>query len=272
MTINTKAILSWYTGKSLEGAALALDLLEKSEDAGFWLPGSSRKVTSLLSKQNVANKLAKSHASSSSILTYALIEMQFGAFKRAPDVLVKLAGGTSGRPADFAVLADVRRWAETFTPVATLVHLLDSRRPKPTIVCKTLSRSVVSNLYGKLGMSLASLETPPMKGEWVDVTRPIKGDRYGRSETVKVWHVEILWPEGTRHHRSRFANGSAAGNMQCEACGHAIRDPYNWCPLVAREADGIYSSLWCGKDCARKLLECEVDSGEAIYTNREVAP
>jgi hypothetical protein len=271
VNLNTQAILSWYSGKSLEGAGLALDLLEKSEDAGFWLPGASRKVRSLLSKQNVANKLAKTHASSSSILSYALIEMRFGAFGRATNVLVKLAGlGATEGPA--SVKYDVRRWAETFSPVAELVALLDSRRPKPTIICKTLSPSVVANLAGKLGMSLASVAVPPMKGEWRDVTRPIKGDRYGRNETVKVWHVEILWPEGTRHFRSRFANGSNAGNMQCEACGHAIRDPYNWCPLVATEADGIPSSLWVGHDCARKLLECEVDSGEAIYSGRAVAP
>jgi hypothetical protein len=273
--MNAQAILSWYSGKSLEGASLALDLLEKSEGAGYWLPGASRKVRSLLSKQNIAAMQAKViKVALPTSLQPLMYEMTYGNFQNSLRVLDKIEVAAQSRLSDpeASAMRAFRGWAKDFAPIAKLVALLDSRRPKPTIVCKTLSPSVVANLSGKLGMSLASIGIPPMKGEWVDVTRPIKGDRYNRTETVKVWHVEIIWPDGTRHLRSRFAHGSNAGNMQCEACGHAIRDPYNWLPLVAREADGIPSSLWVGRDCARKLLECEVDSGEAIYSGRAVAP
>lgn len=252
--INRATILSWFSGKALLEATRALDLLAASEAAGYWLPNSSRFVRSRLTKQAVARKLAGTAPGTPS----ALYEMRNGNFMHAPKILA------TKEP------ADVTRWARDFAPLAELVALLDSRRPKPVIVCKTLSPSVVTHLSGKLGLALTSVEIPPSKGEWRDVTRPIKGDRYGRTETVKIWHVEIIWPAGIRHGRSCFGT-SNAGNAQCEACGHAIRDPYNWCPLVAREADGEPTSLWVGKDCARKLLECEVDGGEAIYEGRVTA-
>jgi hypothetical protein len=251
--IAADTILAWYSGKSLAGAKIALDLLAKSEAAGYWLPNASRIVKSRLNKQNIAAKCARA-------LPGDVYEMKHGCFMSAPKLLDNRAAPEL-----------LRQWAADFAPVAELVAQLDARRPKPVIVCKTLSPSVVAHLARQLGLNLASVEIPPMKGEWVTVTRPIRGDRYGNTETVQVWSITILWPEGTRHCRSKFSYGSRAGNSQCEACGHAIQDFYNWVPLMAKETDGIASSLWVGRDCARKLLDCQVDNGEAIYHGR-VAP
>lgn len=264
------SILSWYTGKSLAGAQEALDLVSASEQQEFWLPGASRRAYSLLGKANVAIKAADPVMRSN---TYdhpayrAIFAMKFGGVKDAPKLLATTPSPSSVSEADRPLTATARRWCEDFAPLARRMAELDARRPKPVIVCGTLSRAVVDNVAAKLGLVLDSIEVPPQTGEWVSEERPVK-DRPGKTEIVKVFRVTIHWPPGTRHRRSKFSYGSRAGNNQCEACGHAIKDPYNWCPLMAREADGSYSSLWVGKDCAKKLLGCKVDSGEAIYTGR----
>lgn len=180
-------------------------------------------------------------------------------------MLASLPSVAATPPAHRDALASVLDWANDWAPIADAVALLDSRRPKPVIVLGTLSRTVVANLSAAVGLDLATVVVPPMHGEWCEVICQRKGARAGEMETVKIWHVEIEWPPGTRQHASKFGT-SRAGNPQCEACGHAIRDVFNWCPLLAYTTDGTPCALWTGKDCACKLLGSDVvDSGQAIY-------
>lgn len=261
-------VLRWFSGKGAVAAQHALDLMVASEAAEAWIPGASRKVRAALNKQNVARKRADATGihDYSHPLHNGLSDMRYGSYGRAARSLdVKMPATATNAELDAAAM--LRDWAADWAPIAARLDELDARRPKPVIVLGTLSPTVVANVAGALGLELASVAVPPMHGEWREVTRQRKGARPGVTETVKVWHIEIDWPAGTRHCRSRFSSGSNAGNSQCEACGHAIRDPYNWCPLMLIESDGITSSLWVGKDCACKLLGSDVvNSGEAIYT------
>jgi hypothetical protein len=268
---NMSNIEQWFSGKSLEGAIYALNLLNRSVDEGQWLKGASHKVRAALNKQNVAKKLALALRGNVADhdLQYALSDMSYGSFDRA-DHCMAIQDPPAGWATTFEkeALALVRRWAADWAPISAQLAMLDARRSRPVVVCKTLSPSVVANLTTQLGLDLTTVFVPPQHGEWREIERPIKGDRYGRTERVQVWHSWIEWPVGTAHNRSRFCDGSQAGNSQCHACGHAIKDPYNWCPLVAVAPQGQLYALWVGKDCARKLLECEVNSGEAVYENR----
>lgn len=270
MTVAFDAIiLRWFSGKGAVAAAHAFALMVESEAAGYWIPGASRRVRAALNKQNVARKRAAAVGirDYSHPLHAGLSDMQYGSYGRAAKHMGAVGLPATATAAEFAAETMIRAWATDWAPIVSRLDALDAYRPKPVIVLGTLSPTVVAHVAGTLGLELASVAVPPMHGEWRWVTRPRKGARNGEVELVKIWHVEIDWPAGTRHCRSKFADGSRAGNSQCEACGHAIRDPYNWCPLMLIESDGVPSSLWVGKDCARKLLGSDVvDSGEAVYT------
>ena len=105
-----------------------------------------------------------------------------------------------------------------------------------------------------------------MHGEYVEVM--IKGQK------VSVYEVVIDWPDGTLHFRSKFLRSE--NHELCQACGHAIKDPFNWVPILAYgteplehqligvPAKSVPYSLWVGRDCAHKLFGCEAE-GDAIY-------
>ena len=140
-----------------------------------------------------------------------------------------------------------------------MLKLLDSRKPIPTLVCKTLSPTVLVNVGKTMGVELDSIAVPEIVWKWVK--------RTGKGGLVfEIAVPKIIWPKGTRHNTSRFAKGTAH-NVQCHACGHAIKNVYNWVPLLANAAGFITPgpvSLWVGRDCARKLFGCEV-TGDAEW-------
>lgn len=281
-------IEKWFSGKALAVIqTFVLPTLKQAEELGYWPKGVSRKIRAALNKQNVAKKFAKTHDRNydhrdhnfgkledvadvrgsrwheAKLRGYNLVvAMSFGQFESAPK-LRSLA--TNLVPfclvnAELDALATATQWCEDFIPVAELVSLLDSRRPRPTIVCKTLSPTVLENLNKTLSVDLRDVQGCPVEYVWVDRINK-KGEKYQISVAV------LKWPEGTQHGVSRFSWGSKAGNKQCEACGHAIKDSCNWIPLVGLTPTGPIS-LWTGKDCAHNLFGCEID-GEAEYKRSE---
>jgi hypothetical protein len=280
-------IEKWYSGKALGAIqSYVLPMLAQAEAEGCWPKGASRKVRAALNKQAVALKFAnandrrdRDHGTEgllsdvsddrrpgyySECRGWLLVHnMMFGQFARAREALV-LADALKPHcvnDAERHALALARQWAQDFAPVAELVVLLDSRRPRPVLVCKTLSRTVLDNVGRAMDIDLDSIEAPKMEMEWVETLLP-------NGQVVQMPRVKVLWPEGTRHDTSRFAYG-VAFNQQCHACGHAIKNPFNWVPLLAQTPQGPVS-LWVGRDCAKNLFECEV-SGEALYDHGAAA-
>jgi hypothetical protein len=84
---------------------------------------------------------------------------------------------------------------------------------------------------------------------------------------VKVGRV--VWPEGTEHACSRFA--ASGSQNQCHACGHAIRNAFNWVPLVVENAEGVPHALWVGRDCAENLFGIKA-TGELEYAGESLPP
>jgi hypothetical protein len=273
-------IATWFAGKALSVLTdYTLPTLAAAEARGYWDPHESRKVRASLNKQRPAEKFARANekllesipdaprpAGSQPRWTAgpgwsAAHAMRYGAVMSAPEVLASIQGLRSrATTADQRQALDhVERWARDFAPVADLLSLLDSRRPKPTFVMGSLSPSVVANLGTSLGIAFDTVRVPEMEGRWVDVT--VKG------RAQRAWIVVIKWPANTVHGASRFVHGSRAGNSQCEACGHAIKDPFNWVPLLA-DVTGRPHSLWVGRDCARKLFAVDI-KGDCQYEGRE---
>ena len=275
-------ILEWYSGKARDTiVSFTIPALVECEVLGCWKKGVARTVRATLNKQNVAARWARDVEAALRIerdyahpLHNALSNLRYGSYGRAPEMLAaasleKIRSGPylytptkgEGRGVAQDVGAALERWARAFAEVAELVALLDSRRPKPVVVMGTLSPTVAQNVSAHVGVDISTIQSPAMHGEWVE--RLIKGKK------VTVYEVVIDWPDGTRHNKSRFLN--SASNSLCQACGHAIQDPYNWVPILAYGPSGGAAtapySLWVGRDCARKLFGCEVE-GDAVYVGR----
>ena len=261
-------ILEWFSGKARDTiVSFTIPALLESEQLGYWKKGVARRVGATLNKQNVAAKWARKveekfgeHAFGSFHLRHdhplddAQSSLLFGSFARAPELLRKLLAAPTFSDAEKPYAQDAISWAQAFTPVANLVQLLDSRRPKAVVVMATLSPTVAKNVSAHIGLDASTIQSPPMHGEWGEVM--LKGRK------VRVYEVVVDWPDGTRHNTSRFHN-----HAQCQACGHAIQNPFNWVPLLAYNAEKVPLSLWIGRDCAWKLFGCKVE-GDAIYPNR----
>jgi hypothetical protein len=267
------AIQKWYRGKALEVMRTqTIPMLAEAAALGYWLPGVSRKVKAALNKQNVAAKFARANRETFEPLADGerlstathrgwsiVIAMQHGVVGSAARVaetveaLRPVAAALGGDAAKMALaqLDVAAQWAADFQPIAELVYALDATRPKPVIVLGSLSRTVADNVGKVMAIDFDTLEVPPTEWTWVE--QEIKG------ATVRVPVGRIIWPEGTRHFVSRYARG----NDQCHACGHGIRNPWNWVPLVAQTAAGPVS-LWVGRDCARNLFKAEV-TGDGRY-------
>lgn len=287
-----EAILEWYSGKARDTiVSFTIPALVESEQLGYWKKGVARTVRATLNKQNVAQKLSRSIEAQIGApdrwsngrprlgydhpLHEGASDMLYGSYGRAAKHLTPEAKAKRDAQGTFTLATKagpvnvnetIERWARAFAEVAGLVELLDSRRPKPVFVMKTLSPTVAENLSAHIGIDVRTLQTPDMHGEYVEVV--IKGQK------VSVYEIVIDWPEGTLHYRSRFLHSE--NNELCQACGHAIKDPYNWVPILAygaepleRQIGGVTPqtvpySLWVGRDCAEKLFSCQVD-GDAIY-------
>jgi hypothetical protein len=292
--VRFESILEWFSGKARDTIVnFTIPALVESESLGYWKKGVSRTVHATLNKQNVAKNVARAIEAqvgtpdrwSNGVprLAYdhplheGASDMQYGSFGRAPRHLTAEAKTKRDAEGDFTFTpkgaaaptsanATIERWARAFAEVAELVELLDSRRPKPVFVMKTLSPTVADNLSAHIGIDVRTLQVPEMHGEYEEVV--VKGHK------VQVYVVVIDWPEGTLHFRSRFLHSE--NNELCQACGHAIKDPYNWVPILAygdepreqqladRPAKQVPYSLWVGRDCAAKLFGCQVE-GDAIY-------
>jgi hypothetical protein len=263
-----EAILEWFSGKSRDTIVnFTIPALIECEQIGFWKKGVARTVKASLNKQNVAAKWAKACEKKFGVnsygsvrmphdhpLTAAEFAMSYGHFERAPRVLKDLLAAKKMSPDVAEMAQDAIRWAKAFVELANLIELLDSRRPKPVVVMKTLSPTVAENLTAHIGIDVSTIQMPEMHGEWVEFTY--------KGKTQQVWQVVIDWPEGTKHFASKFLHSE--NNDLCQACGHAIKDPYNWLPILSYDKEKTPYSLWVGRDCASKLFGCKVE-GEAIY-------
>lgn len=265
-------ILEWYSGKARETiVSFTIPALIECEQLGYWKKGVARTVRATLNKQNVAAKLARKiekefgehaygsfHLRGDHPLYEAEAALLFGSFERAPRLL-KSFTPKAFSDAEKPYAQDAIRWAQAFAPVAELVALLDERRPKPVFEMATLSPTVAKNISEHIGLDVSTIQVPPMHGEWFEFEH--------KGKKARVWLVVIDWPEGTLHNKSRF--DYSANHSLCQACGHAIKDPYNWCPILAYGTDGKTPyALWVGRDCAGKLFGCKVE-GDAIYKGRQ---
>lgn len=274
---NLDPIKHWYSGKALRAIEdYVIPTLVEAEAQGFWQKHASRKVRAALNKQTVARKFALYQLERGVLPSIfsgdgasdwrgegrsACHAMEFGRVQDAPHLVTALQHvanrvKTSEQAEAFRTAFE---WAKSFAPVAELLDLLDSRRPPRVLVLGTLSPLVAEHLGASLQLKLKTCRFPKFVRRWIKWTDP-KTNR-----ECKMCVVDIIWPEGTLHGTSRYKG--TAENQQCEACGHAIKSPFNWVPLVIDDRNAVPHSFWVGRDCAGKLFGVKVE-GEGLYAER----
>lgn len=262
-------MLSWFSGKSLENAKLALDLLAQSEALGYWIPNASRKVRAAMSKQNVAAKYAGKHLNAMEYFGINISDQRweegspaefgreirsafsYGNIYRIQDLDFDAARKTARNDLEKEIVENGRRFAADFAEVAALITRLDATRPKPVFTSIGVSPTLTATLtdLGVGGASLDTIRPCPMEHVLVEKTNPKTGKKYFEYET------RLVWPENTVHGASRY--DQTRNNMQCQACGHAIKNAFNWVPLLVDVA-GVPHSLWVGRDCCKSLFGIEM--------------
>lgn len=271
-SIDRAAVLSWFTGKGLEKATVALEQVMASVEQGFWTPGVSRSAMAVLSKSNVAATMARNNRWIGEMKAPSA-SSKFDSGNRGFPLHMALSYGfaqISGRTAvDFStllgwcsndvqvdVITKAQRFWNDMAPLALAFKALDATRPPPVFTSIGLSPSVTATMQNAQMDAGSKIEMCPVRFE--EQERTIKG------KVVKVMVGILLWPEGTKHNCSRYSYGTDR-NLQCHACGHAIRNPGNWVPLILTGKDNVPRSFWVGKDCAGNIFGVNM-KGEAEWS------
>lgn len=279
MKATREEILRWYKGKAREKAEVALGLLLESEQAGEWLPKASRSVRAALSKANVAQRLVEGLKRDLTsiervrtsgdyghgegwLIYHSVYYCKTGFFAKLKPEDWQRIEALATEPEQKAVLEAVRPYVETFREVGALMERLDATRPKPVFTAIGVSPTVTKTILETgLDLDLKTIRVCPMEFFRVEV---VGTDKHGQETRHWETRIRLLWPVGTRHNRSRFANGG--GFSKCHACGHSIRNPFNWVPLLIDDKDGVPHALWVGRDCSESLFGIKVSVGDLKYT------
>lgn len=268
------AASKWFSKKAQVNAIAALKDLALSEAVGGWIPGASRRVRAALSKHNVAAKTGKKlDTHPAGWAGFGLTRDTLYAPENQPvqkslfNLYMAMTYGSHGGVVDFQALsqaatnadetkavADGHEFVLDMTPVWETMRKLDNMRPKPTFTYLGVSPTITKTLTEcGLDLNLESIRLCPMDYKEVTVN--------GKTHFVAY----LVWPEGTVHGASRFH--ATNKNAQCQACGHAIKNAFNWVPLLIDGKDGKPYSMWVGRDCAKSVFGIEM-TGELEIANR----
>lgn len=263
--------LNWFSGKSLEKAQIAADLLEQSIAQDCWVPKASVIVRAALNKTNVASKLASALRKETAENNWTATKLerlgvpdganqydpqyravahmgweiehalQFGNFHAMSDVdFDACRAAANGNEVALAAINGAEQAARDFAEVYAAMARFDAMRPRPVFTTMGASKLVSETMKS---MDAASVAVCPI--EWETVER--KNEK-GQTVWVQIGHLR--WPEGTQHGTS----GKGGVGHNCEACGHKISNMFNWVPLVITTASGEKKSLWVGRDCSKTLF------------------
>lgn len=251
--VDRAKVLMLFKGKAKANAAIALDALERSVAAGEWEPGQSRKVRAAMNKTNAVvsnlNRIRErgGHGDANVDVIWEVAHcLGYGLFERAIGYWLEVGNDLTKNPLVYGELGLLFKvYVEAMTPVAAAMLTLDNTRPKPTFTWLGTSPTVTATLTG---LQAVKVEVCPMHWEHHSRTNA-KGDLVHYSVAV------LDWPEGTKHDTSPHSHsGNALIGQPCHACGHSIRNPFNWCPLVLWSKDGTPRSMYVGRDCAHTLF------------------
>lgn len=244
------SILKWYSGKAHMRAGAALQVLDRAIERGAWAKGEARKTRAALRNATVAQKVA-ARINGVRELFPLYMALRYGdSYVTSSMDLARMydAAVACKREVD---LAQGLMFITQLQPVYQALNALDITKPQPTITALGVSPTMTKTL-DEAGLAPTTVRVCAI--EW---SQQAVQDAEGNKTIVSVGR--LLWPENTLHNYTRFARVKAGHTDQCHACGHVIRNPFNWVPLLVDSAeDGTPHSMWVGKDCAHSLFGIKV--------------
>lgn len=275
--MNNANVLNWFSGKGKEKAALALQLVAESVAQGYWVPGASRKVRAVLSKANVARNFGIKHGyiieslkvgyevpsrsgygtrdaayETASALASALKYADYYRVQKVDFDLLRKAAGDNDELR--SIVETGARYAADHAELVRALNELDAQRPAPVFTQLGVSRTVTKTLaeMGLVGTVAETSRVCPTKRIQIEATdangKVVLDKKTGKP--VLIWVRVWDFPANTVFGESRFH----IYNGQCEACGHGIRNPMNWLPVLIDDKAGVPHAVWTGTDCARNVF------------------
>lgn len=259
-SINTEAVLSLFSGKAHAAAVEGLTQLYASLALGEWIPGVSKRCRSVLNPQKaneahkVRNRLYKTvyfgrRPDFKDPMYHVSSVLSFGERFVDEDCLNVDAVRPPNVEEKKNAVRMAKKLVEALRPVNDAMKILDDVRPKAVITTQQASPTVTRTMND---LGATKIEVCPMK--WVSEKR---------SDGTSVMVAFLDWPAGTRFGTSRFS-----GQDQCQACGHGIRNAFNWLPLVLSSPEGP-RALWVGSDCGHNLFGFKVKGTLEIKGERK---
>lgn len=269
--IDRERILRWFTGKAREKMAGVLDTLLESAAQGSWSePRASIRLRSALGKPTVLVKLAKAMSKDVELEIDALLLGKGGGrsslgqgWNLRHNMLYGLAAAQANAfeywPANWderasaearSIVQQAKEWIADLLPVVELADRIDATRPQPVFTLIGASPTVTKTLEYLTGdaapsLNFKSIRVCPIK--WVEVERV--DPKTGQVRYRWVGHLDP--PADALWNCSRFADLHDC----CHACGHHIRNPSNWVPILidsfSRQRPML---LFVGTDCARTIF------------------
>lgn len=265
--------LQWFSGKALENARKALDLLAECEAAGYWLPGTKRKIDACLPKTNLTANLATKHEHSLVNLgSFNNPEpergwrvfwiLKYGAWRYTSHINWPSLRSKTSDPILLSLLDTALHYVSDFVPLTALALELDAVSPKPQVTTIGASPTVTKTL-AEIGLHVKLDTIRPCPVTWRKIASSTTEDGQPRYSWIGI----LEWPENTVHDRSSHADPTGH-HLHCHACGHSIKNHFNWVPILVDQADGTPLSLWVGRDCAQTLFGVRVSNDFILEDSR----
>ena len=150
--IDVVAVLALFSGKPLEKAREALNLLICSMEQGFWVTGVSRSVRAVMGKSNVVQKAIPKGESVWSKWDSPLANLHMAVMygpqylKRMDMEYMNLARKAAQEMGVEDAFAAVEKWVQVMLPVVQAMDFLDATRPPPVLTLLGVSPSVNKTL------------------------------------------------------------------------------------------------------------------------------
>lgn len=276
---------SAYTGKQLEAVVNeALPVVSKALRGDGWAKGERRHVKSVLAKvggkelkellkaaremydfysrkryQETSKSLDETY-SEIAHLCHPLDMLRFGidyvwdAFE-ATQELKKYDLPRDERD----TVAALERYCRDLLPLARALAQIDNIVPAAKIVQVGELSAATRGMLVKHDLDPTTVRQPEIEITKKQVTVKVGGGFAKRTVSVS----RILWPKDTIFGKAYLSKGSTT-HSQCDACAHAIKDPFNWVPILIDDRKGRPHAMWVGHDCAKNLFGFEVE-GDPIF-------
>lgn len=246
-------------GNKLKKFLSSIEVLKESIEQGAWIPRGSIKANSgfyqgfLKTPYNLEHPELKIGTDSWHEFNHFTRCLSYGSLSKNinlnKNIQILRESNYKGEPLKIKVTDEqIIAWVNLCKEKDKAFKYLDNAKPKPKLTEIKLSKRVTTTLKEmNLDIDLSSVSYPDLEEYFVK--EDVLNKKTNKLEKKKIKYYKILWPNGTKHHQSRFN-----GYCNCHACGKYIPSGL-FVPLYATDNNsGNKVSFLLGRDCAQNIF------------------